>query len=52
MAAEESVQEISMGGEVAAPKVAEILAEVLKSPRMLIQNPTPTKETMKDKKGK
>ena len=41
-----------MGAEVAAPEVVEVLAEVPKSLRMLRLKPTPTKETMKDKKAK
>lgn len=38
--------------EDAAPEVAKVLAEVPKSPRMPRSKPTPTKEIMKDKKGK
>ena len=38
--------------KVVTPEVAEVLAEVPKSLRMLRSKPTPTKETMKDKKGK
>ena len=48
----ENVQEIDMEAKEATPKVAKVLAEVPKSPRMLRLKPTPTKETMKDKKGK
>jgi len=38
--------------EVATPEVVEVLAEVPKFPRMIRPKPTPTKETVKDKKGK
>lgn len=38
--------------EVATPEVAEVLAKVPKSPGTMRPNPTPTKETVKDKKGK
>jgi len=38
--------------EVAAPEVVEVLAEVPKSLRTSRSKPTPTKETMKGKKGK
>ena len=41
-----------MGAEVAATEVAEVLVEVPKYTRMPRLKPTPTKETMKDKKGK
>lgn len=52
VATEENVQEIDMGAKVASPEVAEVLAEVPKSPRTPRLKPTPTKETMKEKKGK
>ena len=38
--------------EVATPEVAEVLEEVHKSSRTSRPKPTPTKETMKDKKAK
>ena len=38
--------------EVAAPEVSKVLIEVPKSPRRSRPKVTPTKETMKDKKGK
>ena len=50
--AAESASEMDMEEEVATPKIAEVLVEVPKSPRMLSPKPTPTKETVKDKKGK
>ena len=49
---EELAQEMEREAEVASPKVAEVLAEVPKSPRMPRPKPTPTKEAGKDKKGK
>lgn len=49
---EESVPEVEMEVEVAAPEVVEVLAEVPKSPWMPRPNPTPTKDTTKDKMGK
>jgi len=52
VASEENVQEIDMEAEVAAPEVAKLLAEVPKSSRTLRLKPTPTKVTVKDKKGK
>lgn len=39
-----------MGAGVATPEVAEVLAELPKSPRMLRLKQTPTKETMEEKK--
>ena len=38
--------------EGAAPKGVEVLIEVPKSPQMPRLKPTPTKESLKDKKGK
>lgn len=38
--------------EEVAPEVVEVLAEVPKSPQMLRPKLTPTKDSMKDKKGK
>jgi len=49
---EESVSEVEMEAIVVAPEVVEVLAEVPKSPETLRLNPTPTKETLKVKKGK
>lgn len=50
--AEVSVTEIDMEAKEVAPEVVEVLTEVPKSPRMSRPKPTPTKETMKDKKEK
>jgi len=50
--AEESVIEIEMEAEEAAPEVAEVLAKVPKLPRTTRPKLAPTKETMKDNKGK
>lgn len=49
---EELVLEVEMKAKFVAPEVAEVLAKVPKSPRMLRPKPTPTKETVKDKKRK
>jgi len=49
---EESVSEVEMETEVAAPEVTEVLDEVLKSPRTPSLKPTSRKETTKDKKVK
>lgn len=48
----ELVLEMAMEGEEANPEVVEVLAEVPQSPRTSRPNPTPTKESMNDKKGK
>ena len=50
--AEESAPEMELEVEVAAPEVAKVLAEAPKSPRTPRPKPIPTKETVKDKKGK
>ena len=50
--AEEFVSEIEMEAKEVAPEVVEVLVEVPKSPRMTIPKPTPTKESVKNKKGK
>lgn len=49
---EESAQEVEREAEVATLEVVEVLAEVPKSTRTLRPKPTPTKETVKGKKGK
>jgi len=49
---EESVPEVDMEAELVALDVAEVLANVPKSPRTPRPKLTPTKETTKDKKGK
>lgn len=49
--AEESMLDNREAEEV-APKVVKVLAEVPKSPRMSRPKPTPTKDSVKDKKGK
>lgn len=48
----EPAQEMEREAKVAALEVAKVLVELPKSPRKLRLNPTPTKETMKDMKGK
>ena len=50
--AKESVSEIEMEAKEVSPEVAKVLAEVPKYQRTPRPKPTPTKETMKDKKGK
>ena len=49
---EESLLEMEMEAEEVASKVAKVLAEVPKSPRMSRPKPTPTKEIVRDKTGK
>jgi len=44
--------EVVMEAEEASPEVSEVLADVPKPPRTPRPKPTPTKESMKDKKGK
>lgn len=50
--AEGAMQEVIMEVEGATLEVAEVLAEVPKSQQMPRPKPTPTKESVKDKKGK
>ena len=49
---EGAVPEVVSEAEGVAPEVSEVLSEVPKSPRMPRPKPTPTKESVKDKKGK
>lgn len=49
---EEDMLEVVIEVEAGASEIAEVLTEVPKSPRMLRQKLTPTKESTKDRKGK
>jgi len=50
--AEGAIPEVVMEADGASPEVAEVLPEVLKAPWKFRPKPTPTKESVKDKKGK
>lgn len=52
MTAEGVVSKAAREAEGVAPEVAKVLAEVPKSPQTPRLKPTPTKESVKDKKGK